>query len=208
MPEEAVKGKAQDLIPVRRALISVADKNGLDSIAKLLAKYKVEILSTGGTANAIRQLGIAVTDVSDYTGFPEIQNGRVKTLHPKIHGALLGVRGNENHEKEMLEHSIQPIDLVIVNLYPFEETVNKGMEFDLCVENIDIGGPSMIRSSAKNHSAVAVITDTSQYPELTEQLSETNGATNLAFRTRLAAQAFARTAQYDAAIANYLSLHP
>ena len=187
-------------------MISVSDKSGLDQVAAFLVKYNVTILSTGGTAKFLRAIpGANVIDVSEATGFPEIQDGRVKTLHPKIHGALLGVRGNPKHEDEMKTHGIEPIDLVIVNLYPFEKTVTSGSDFALCVENIDIGGPSMIRSSAKNHSAVAVVTGVEQYSELISHLEGNRCGTSLSFRRKLAAAAFEKTAKYDTEIAAFFA---
>ena len=153
----------------------------------------------------MRDAGLVVTDVSDYTGSPEILDGRVKTLHPMVHGGLLGVRGNATHEQQMAENGIKPIDLVVMNLYPFEATVRSGAAFDMCIENIDIGGPSMLRSSAKNHAYVTIATSPSQYHALIEELARTNGATSLALRKQFAYQAFATSAAYDSAIANYFA---
>ena len=155
-----------DLVPVRRALISLSDKTGLDALAAGLAKRGVELVSTGGTAAKLRELGHEVRDISDLTGFPEMMDGRVKTLHPKVHGGLLGVRDNPEHAAAMEEHGIAPIDLVVVNLYPFEATVARGADRDEIIENIDIGGPSMVRSAAKNHAHVAIVTDPADYDEL------------------------------------------
>jgi phosphoribosylaminoimidazolecarboxamide formyltransferase/IMP cyclohydrolase len=149
--------------PIRRALISVSDKTGLVEFARFLETCGVDILSTGGTAQAIRDAGIAVTDVADHTGSPEILEGRVKTLHPKVHGGLLGRRDRDDHLAQMAEHDIAPIDLLVVNLYPFEATVARGADFDDCIENIDIGGPALIRGAAKNHGGVTVVTDPAQY---------------------------------------------
>src|SRR3982751_5392508 len=171
-----------DLVPARRALISLSDKSGLDELAAGLARHGVEIVSTGGTAAKLRELGAKVQDVSDLTGFPEMMDGRVKTLHPKVHGGLLGVRDNPEHAAAMEEHGIQPIDLVVVNLYPFEATVARGANRDEIIENIDIGGPSMVRSSAKNHAQVAIVTDPADYEELLNELAANDGATSLAFR--------------------------
>src|SRR5215208_1193801 len=185
-----------DLVPVRRALISLSDKSGLDELAAGLSRYGVEIVSTGGTAAKLRDLGAEVRDISDLTGFPEMMDGRVKTLHPKVHGGLLGVRDNPAHAAAMEQHGIAPIDLVVVNLYPFLETVMSGAERDTIIENIDIGGPSMVRSAAKNHAHVAIVTDPADYPLLLEQL-EASGGTTLEFRRMLAAKAFALTAEYD-----------
>ena len=191
--------------PVRRALLSVSDKSGLVDFARTLAeKYGVEILSTGGTARALKEAGIPVVDVSEVTGFPEIMDGRVKTLHPKIHGGLLAVRGNAEHEAAMKAHGIGPIDLLVVNLYPFEETLASGADYDTCVENIDIGGPAMIRAAAKNHASVAVVVDPADYDKLLGDMEQHGGGTCSKFRRKLAQKAFARTAAYDAAISNWL----
>ncbi len=185
----------------RRALISVSDKTGLVDLAGHLARHGIELISTGGSAAMLRDAGLTVIEVADHTGFPEIMDGRVKTLHPKIHGGLLGKRDDAAHLAQMDQHAIDPIDLVIVNLYPFEATVARGADFDTCIENIDIGGPSMIRSAAKNHVSVAVLTDAADYPELIVALD--HGGTDLALRRRLAAAAYARTGAYDAAISGW-----
>ena len=190
---------------IRRALISVSDKNGLEKLAAAIATRGIEILSTGGTARGLREAGVAVTDVSEVTGFPEIMDGRVKTLHPKIHGGLLGVRSNQSHRKETLANAIPDIDLLVVNLYPFEKTVTSGAGFDEAVENIDIGGPAMIRAAAKNHADVAVIVDTGDYDALLAEMERLDGCTSPAFRLNMAQKAFARTAAYDAAISNWLA---
>jgi len=188
--------------PIRRALLSVSDKTGLIELASALAKLGIELLSTGGTARSLRDAGLAVRDVSDITGFPEIMDGRVKTLHPKIHGGLLGRRGTD--DAVMAEHGIVGIDLLVVNLYPFEATiVRDDCTLDAAVENIDIGGPAMLRAAAKNHAHVAVLTDPADYAALLATLTETHGTT-LALRQRLAAKVFAHTARYDGLIANYL----
>ncbi|HJR82437.1 MAG TPA: bifunctional phosphoribosylaminoimidazolecarboxamide formyltransferase/IMP cyclohydrolase, partial [Sphingomicrobium sp.] len=194
-----------DLVPVKRALISLSDKSGLDALAADLSKRGVELVSTGGTAAKLRELGHEVRDVSDLTGFPEMMDGRVKTLHPKVHGGLLGVRDNPEHSAAMEQHGIQPIDLVVVNLYPFEATVARGAGRDEIIENIDIGGPSMVRSAAKNHAHVAIVTDPADYDELLRELSEHDGATSFAFRKRLAAKAFAQTAAYDSMISQWFA---
>jgi len=191
--------------PIRRALISVSDKTGLVEFGKFLAEAGVEILSTGGSAKALRDAGVPVTEVSDHTGFPEIMDGRVKTLHPKIHGGLLAIRGNAKHEAAMKEHAIAPIDLLAVNLYPFEATVAKGADFETCIENIDIGGPGMIRAAAKNHEFVTVVVDAADYAAVIEEMKANQGATTLAFRKKLAAAAYARTAVYDAAISGWFA---
>ncbi len=195
---------APDLAPVRRALISVSDKTGLIEAARALTELGVELISTGGTRAAIAAAGLAVKDVADITGYPEMMDGRVKTLHPAVHGALLGVRAAPDHAAAMARHDIVGIDLLYVNLYPFEATVAAGGDFDACVENIDIGGPAMIRSGAKNHPYVAVCTAPEDLAQVLEAL-KAHGATNLALRRRLAARAFARTAAYDGAIAAWFS---
>jgi len=192
------------LVPVRRALISVSDKSGLAELGLALAALGVEILSTGGSARALRAAGVAVTDVSAHTGFPEILDGRVKTLVPQIHGGILGRRDLAEHVAQMAAHGIAPIDLVVVNLYPFEATVAAGADPQACVETIDIGGPALIRAAAKNHDFVAVLTDPAQYEGLIGALRE-QGGTGLALRRRLAAAAYARTAAYDAAIAAWFA---
>lgn len=196
---------APDLVPVRRALISVSDKTGLDKLAGALAAGGVELVSTGGTSKTISAAGIAVTDVSSLTGFPEIMDGRVKTLHPGIHGGLLAIRDDEGHMAAMQTHGIQPIDLVVINLYPFEEVRNQQADAATVIENIDIGGPAMVRASAKNHAYVAVITDPADYNDVIEQLTAHEGALPLSLRQRLAAKAFARTAAYDAAVSNWFA---
>ncbi|MDS4011442.1 MAG: bifunctional phosphoribosylaminoimidazolecarboxamide formyltransferase/IMP cyclohydrolase, partial [Defluviicoccus sp.] len=175
--------------PIRRALISVSDKAGLLPLGQALSRLGVEILSTGGSAAALRAGGVAVTEVSDFTGFPEIMDGRVKTLQPKIHGGLLAVRGNAEHERAMAAHDILPIDLLVVNLYPFEATVAAGADAAACIENIDIGGPALIRAAAKNHAFVTVIVDAADYPRLLEEMAAHDGATSLAWRQALAAKA-------------------
>jgi len=188
-----------DIIPIRRALISVSDKAGLVEFGRALAAKGVEILSTGGSAKALRDAGIPVKEVSDHTGFPEILDGRVKTLVPQIHGGILGRRDVPEHVAQMQAHAIAPIDLVAVNLYPFEATVARGAAYDDCVENIDIGGPALIRAAAKNHDFVAVLTDPAQYATVLDELAA-KGGTTLATRRKLAGEAYARTAAYDAAI--------
>ena len=189
---------------IQRALLSVSDKTGLIPLAQTLANAGIELLSTGGTAKALREAGVKTTDLSAYTGFPEMMDGRVKTLHPKIHGGLLYIRGNEKHEAAAQSHQIQPIDLVVVNLYPFEQTVARPeVTLAEAIENIDIGGPSMLRSAAKNHESVTVVVDPADYEEVARQISQT-GATSIELRRKLAAKVFARTAAYDAAIAAHL----
>jgi phosphoribosylaminoimidazolecarboxamide formyltransferase/IMP cyclohydrolase len=190
---------------ISRALISVSDKTGLIEFARALAQHGVALVSTGGTAKALADAGLAVTDVADLTGFPEMMDGRVKTLHPKVHGGLLAIRDNREHADAMVAHGIQPIDLLVVNLYPFEATVAKGAGFDDCIENIDIGGPAMIRAAAKNHADVTVVVEPEDYAGLLSELSANGGATTLAIRQRLAAKAYARTASYDAAISNWFA---
>jgi phosphoribosylaminoimidazolecarboxamide formyltransferase / IMP cyclohydrolase len=196
---------APDLVPVRRALLSVSDKTGLIDFAAALAKTGVELVSTGGTAKAIAAAGIAVRDVSELTGFPEIMDGRVKTLHPSVHGALLGVRDDPEHAEAMQAHNIQPIDLVVVNLYPFEEVRQSGADYASIVENIDIGGPAMVRASAKNHAYVAIVTDPEDYASVLNALELNTGSLSYEFRQKLAAKAFARTAAYDAAISGWFA---
>ena len=189
---------------IQRALISVSDKTGLIPFAQILAKAGIEIISTGGTARTLREAGLTVKDVSEHTGFPEMLDGRVKTLHPKVHGGLLFIRGNGTHEAAIRAHHIQPIDLVVVNLYPFEQTVAKpDVSLHDAIENIDIGGPSMLRSAVKNHDSVTVVVDPLDYAEVAEQISA-NGDTTLELRRKLAAKVFARTAAYDGAIAAHL----
>src|SRR5262245_15261630 len=185
---------------IRRALISVSDKTGLIEFGKALAALGVEILSTGGTAKALKDAGLRVKDVAEHTGFPEMMDGRLKTLHPRVHGGLLAIRGNAEHDAAALAHGIAPIDLLVVNLYPFEATVTQGAAFDDCIENIDIGGPAMIRAAAKNHAAVTVIVDPDDYGPVIDALQRNGGATPLDLRKALAAKAYARTAAYDAAI--------
>jgi len=189
---------------IQRALISVSDKTGLVPFAQILAQAGVEIISTGGTAKTLREAGLTVKDISKHTGFPEMLDGRVKTLHPKVHGGLLYIRGNETHEAAAKAHGISPIDLVVVNLYPFEQTVAKpDVSLHDAIENIDIGGPSMLRSAAKNHESVTVVVDPLDYSEVAKQISE-SGNTTLELRRNLAAKVFARTAAYDGAIAAHL----
>src|SRR6202011_1827864 len=190
---------------VTRALLSVSDKTGLIGFARALSAHGVELVSTGGTAKAIAAAGLQVRDVSELTGFPEMMDGRVKTLHPKVHGGLLAIRDNAEHGQAMKAHGIAPIDLLVVNLYPFEATVDKGADFEECVENIDIGGPAMIRAAAKNHDDVAVIVDPEDYPGVLLELDAFDGATSLAMRQYYAAKAYARTAAYDAAISNWFA---
>lgn len=192
-------------IKIRRALLSVSDKTGLIEFAGALAAYGVEIISTGGTAAALKAAGIAVIDVADLTGFPEMMDGRVKTLHPRVHGGLLAVRGEPAHEAAAAEHGIKPIDLLVVNLYPFEATVAKGAKPSDCIENIDVGGPAMIRAAAKNHDGVAVVVEAQDYAAVLKELAAHGGGTTLELRRSLAAKAFARTAAYDAAISNWFA---
>jgi phosphoribosylaminoimidazolecarboxamide formyltransferase/IMP cyclohydrolase len=195
---------------IQRALLSVSDKSGLIPFAHALASAGVELISTGGTAKALREAGLKVTDLSSHTGFPEMLDGRVKTLHPKVHGGLLYIRGNAEHEAAVRQHNIQPIDLVVVNLYPFEQTIARaGTTLEEAIENIDIGGPSMLRSAAKNHASVTVVLDPTDYPLVADQV-KASGETTLDLRRQLAAKVFARTAAYDAAIAAYLdkAFHP
>ena len=190
---------------ITRALISVSDKTGLVEFARALVEHRVELISTGGTRKALADAGLPVRDVSELTGFPEMMDGRVKTLHPKVHGGLLAIRDNAEHAAAMRAHGIAPIDLLVVNLYPFEATVAKGADFDTCIENIDIGGPAMIRAAAKNHTDVAVVVDGSDYAVVLAELKQHAGATSAELRKKLAAKAYARTAAYDAAISNWLA---
>ena len=192
-------------MPIRRALISVSDKTGAIDLARALAAAGVEIISTGGTARILKSAGLDVIDVAQLTGFPEMMDGRVKTLHPKVHGGLLAVRGDAAHEAAAAEHAIAPIDLLAVNLYPFEQAVaSPASSFEECVENIDVGGPAMIRAAAKNHAAVTVVVDPADYAVVLEEMARHGGATTAATRRRLAQKAFARTAAYDGAISNWL----
>src|SRR3954466_9503765 len=188
---------------ITRALLSVSDKSGLIDFARALAGYGIELVSTGGTAKAIADAGLKVRDVSDLTGFPEMMDGRVKTLHPKVHGGLLAIRDNAEHAASMKDHGIAPIDLLVVNLYPFEATAAKGAAYDDCIENIDIGGPAVIRAAAKNHNDVAVVVEAVDYARVLEALK--SGGTTLALRKMLAQKAYARTAAYDAAISNWFA---
>ncbi|MEY2882872.1 MAG: Bifunctional purine biosynthesis protein PurH, partial [Pseudomonadota bacterium] len=194
-----------DYVKIRRALISVSDKTGIVELATALAGHGVALVSTGGTARALREAGLTVSDVADLTGFPEMMDGRVKTLHPKVHGGLLADRDVPEHMAAMAAHAILPIDLAIINLYPFAATVAKGAARDDIIENIDIGGPAMVRSSAKNHAHVAIVTEPGDYAALLAAMAKHDGATPLALRRRLAATAFAHTAAYDAAVASWFA---
>ncbi|MBW2708912.1 MAG: IMP cyclohydrolase [Deltaproteobacteria bacterium] len=191
---------------IKKAIISVTDKTGIVDFAQSLAGFQVEILSTGGTAKVLRGGGVSVTDISDYTGFPEMMDGRVKTLHPKVHGGLLGLRDNPEHVKVMATHGIERIDLVVVNLYQFEKTVSgEGVTLEEAIENIDIGGPSMLRSAAKNFKDVTVIVDPDDYAEVLKEMAASSGETLLSTRLRLAKKVFRLTHEYDGAISRYLS---
>ncbi|MBY0407880.1 MAG: bifunctional phosphoribosylaminoimidazolecarboxamide formyltransferase/IMP cyclohydrolase, partial [Rickettsiales bacterium] len=190
---------------ITRALLSVSDKTGLVEFARFLHAQGIELLSTGGTAKGLRDAGLTVKDVSEHTGFPEMMDGRVKTLHPKMHGGFLALRDNPEHVKAMKEHGIAPIDLVVVNLYPFEATVAKGASFDECIENIDIGGPSMVRSAAKNHQFVTIVVDPADYAGVMEEMKANNNATTHATRKKLSAKAYSRTAAYDSAISAWFN---
>ncbi len=196
---------APDKVKIRTALLSVSDKTGIVELARALSGLGVRLLSTGGTHKAIAAAGIAVTDVSEVTGFPEIMDGRVKTLHPSVHGGFLAIRDDEEHVAAMKAHGIEGIDLAVINLYPFEEVRAAGGDYPTTVENIDIGGPAMIRASAKNHAYVVTLTDPADYPELLDSLTNDDGQTAYAFRQRMAAKAFARTAAYDAMISNWFA---
>jgi phosphoribosylaminoimidazolecarboxamide formyltransferase/IMP cyclohydrolase len=194
-----------DLAPIGRALISVSDKSGLVELGRALVGRGVEIVSTGGTAAALAQAGVSVADVGALTGFPEMMDGRLKTLHPRVHGGLLAIRNDPAHLAAMIAHGIVPIDLLVVNLYPFEDALRRGAPFDDMIENIDIGGPAMIRAAAKNHRDVVTIVDTADYSTLLEELNANDGSTRLSFRRAMAQKAYARTAAYDAAISNWLA---
>lgn len=194
-----------DMPPIRRALLSVSDKTGLIDLGRALAARGVELLSTGGTAAALRDAGLTVRDVADVTGFSEMMDGRVKTLHPNVHGGLLALRDNADHLAAMQAHGIDAIDLLVVNLYPFEATVAKGADFDTCIENIDIGGPAMIRAAAKNHAFVTVVVDVEDYDKLLGDMDQHNGATCPKFRRKLAQVAYGRTAAYDSAVSNWMA---
>ncbi|MGD2125914.1 MAG: hypothetical protein PVG99_07520 [Desulfobacteraceae bacterium] len=190
---------------IERAIISVTDKTGVVGFAKSLSNFGVQILSTGGTAKALRDAEISVMDISEYTGFPEMLDGRVKTLHPKVHGGLLGMRDNPEHVRMMKEHRIENIDLIVVNLYQFEKTVAKeGVTLEEAMENIDIGGPTMLRSAAKNYDDVTVIVDPVDYAAVLEEMEESGGSTSLKTRFRLAKKVFRLTHEYDGAITRYL----
>ncbi|EIM25212.1 bifunctional phosphoribosylaminoimidazolecarboxamide formyltransferase/IMP cyclohydrolase [Microvirga lotononidis] len=194
-----------DLKRVSRALLSVSDKSGLVDFARALSERGIELVSTGGTHKTLSEAGLPVKDVSELTGFPEMMDGRVKTLHPSVHGGLLGIRENPEHQAAMLAHGIQPIDLLVVNLYPFEATVAAGKPYDDCIENIDIGGPAMIRAAAKNHGDVAVVVDGADYASVLDDLAQHDGSVTYTLRRRLAQKAYARTAAYDAAISNWFA---
>jgi phosphoribosylaminoimidazolecarboxamide formyltransferase/IMP cyclohydrolase len=193
-----------EIQPISRALLSVSDKTGLVDLARALAAQGVELLSTGGSAAALRAAGLAVRDVAEVTGFPEMMDGRVKTLHPMVHGGLLALRDDVGHVAAMEEHGIAPIDLLVVNLYPFEETVAKGADYATCVENIDIGGPAMIRAAAKNHGFVTTLVDVQDYAALLAELTA-HGGTTYPFRQRMAQIAYARTAAYDVAVSTWMA---
>ena len=194
-----------NLVPIGRALISVSDKTGLLDLARALARHGVELISTSGTLMMLRTAGLKVRDVAEVTGFPEMMDGRVKTLHPNVHGGLLALRDDDEHLVAMAAHGIEPIDLLVVNLYPFEETVAKGADHATCIENIDIGGPAMIRAASKNHRFVTVITDPADYDALLDQMKAHDGATTLAFRQKQALTAYSRTAAYDTAVSTWLA---
>ncbi|MCA8883257.1 MAG: bifunctional phosphoribosylaminoimidazolecarboxamide formyltransferase/IMP cyclohydrolase, partial [Rhodobacteraceae bacterium] len=194
-----------DRADLRTALISVSDKTGLVEFATALDARGVKLLSTGGTAKALRDAGLQVTDVAEVTGFPEMMDGRVKTLHPRVHGGLLALRDNPGHLESMDSHGIGAIDLLVVNLYPFEATVAAGAGYDDCIENIDIGGPAMIRAAAKNHAFVTVVVDTEDYSSVLAEMDAQDGGTGYAFRQKMAQIAYARTAAYDAAVSTWMA---
>ena len=190
-------------VKIKTALVSVSDKTGLEELVHCLVRHNIQIISTGGTSKAIQELGVNVNDVASITNFPEMMDGRVKTLHPNIHGGLLAKRDNDDHKNSQKEHGIQDIDLVVVNLYPFEETINSGSNEEKCIENIDIGGPAMLRSAAKNHQFVTVVSDNNDYQDIISELDKNDGSTTLEFRKKLAAKTYATTAQYDTLISNW-----
>jgi phosphoribosylaminoimidazolecarboxamide formyltransferase/IMP cyclohydrolase len=191
---------------IQRAIISLSDKSGIQEFAKELQTFNVEILSTGGTAKALRESGLKIKDISEYTGFPEMLDGRVKTLHPKVHGGLLGIRGNPEHVKKMNEHGIQTIDMVVINLYPFEATVAKpNCTLEEAIENIDIGGPSMLRAGAKNYPYVTVIVDPADYKPVLAEMKQSGGVVSKETNFRLAKKVYQLTARYDKAISEYLA---
>ncbi|MEE2865154.1 MAG: bifunctional phosphoribosylaminoimidazolecarboxamide formyltransferase/IMP cyclohydrolase, partial [Pseudomonadota bacterium] len=194
-----------ELVPVKRALLSVFDKTGLVDFAKALSERGVELVSTGGSYKALKEAGLAVLDISEVTGFPEIMDGRVKTLHPKVHGGLLSIRDDADHQKAMSEHDIVGIDLFCGNLYPFEDVVASGADYATGIENIDIGGPAMTRAAAKNHAYVTVVTEPADYDAVISELDANGGKAPLALRKKLAQKAFARTAAYDAAVSNWMA---
>src|SRR5208283_2674027 len=199
---------SNDKVVIKRALIGVADKAGVADFAKALARHGVEIVSTGGTMAALEAAGVKVRSVENFTGSPEMLDGRVKTLHPKIHGGILARRADKSHRQQMEQHRIEPIDLVVVNFYPFEKTVAKpGVSLDEAIENIDIGGPTLVRAAAKNYGDVAVVVDAADYAAITAELDANQGAITAETRWRLARKAFARVTAYDAAISNYLGTH-
>src|SRR5580700_5447100 len=207
MIEHSVEASAPptDLRPIRRALLSVTDKTGLVDFARVLASFGVDLVSTGGTSRTLREAGLPVRDISDLTGFPEMLDGRVKTLHPKVHGGILHIRDNAEHMASVSEHEIEPIDMVVVNLYAFEKTAQRpGVSFADVIENIDIGGPSMVRSAAKNFSDVAIVTSVADYSRLADEMAANSGSLSRATRWSLARTAFAVTAAYDAGIATTL----
>jgi phosphoribosylaminoimidazolecarboxamide formyltransferase / IMP cyclohydrolase len=191
---------------IKRVLISLSDKSGAVEFARELATYGVEFLSTGGTAKMLREAGLAVKDVSEYTGFPEMMDGRVKTLHPRVHGALLGLRNNPEHMRVMKEHGIQPIDMLVINLYPFKQTIAKpGCTLEDAIENIDIGGPAMLRSSAKNNESVTVLIDPADYRPVLDEMKKSGGSVSAQTNFRLAVKVFRSTSEYDRMIAEFLS---
>jgi len=190
---------------IKRAIVSVSNKAGLSELAQFLKSYDVEILSTGGTKKYLDSIGVNPIEISAYTGFPEIMDGRVKTLHPKVHGGILNIRDNAEHQKAMVDLGIKHIDMIVVNLYPFKEVISKGCSFEEAIENIDIGGPSMIRAAAKNFKFVTVVVDADDYPKVIDNMKANNGETTEDFRFYLAKKVYATTADYDRAITEYLA---
>jgi phosphoribosylaminoimidazolecarboxamide formyltransferase / IMP cyclohydrolase len=204
--EEWIQEVLEICMPIiQRALISVTDKSGVQEFARALSRFQIEILSTGGTAKTLAQAGVAIKEVADFTGFPEMLDGRVKTLHPKVHGGILGIRSRAEHVQAMKDHGIVPIDMVVVNLYAFEKTIARsGCTLEDAIENIDIGGPTLLRAAAKNYPFVTVLTDPTDYAEVIKEMDASNGSVSAEFNFRMAKKVFRLTSQYDSAISRYL----